>query len=49
MRSLAERPELLSSEAQVIVQIDPKEYEELALESLTERRQKRYGNTLSHL
>ena len=53
---LAARPALLrpnsaeptAEEAigQVIVQIDPKEYRNLGLDTLRETRQKRYGNTL---
>ena len=43
---LAEKPELLSPTGQAIVQIDPKEYEQLDLKTLKEFRQKRYGNTL---
>jgi len=46
LRTVAERPELLREDGQVIVQIDPKEYEKLELSRLEERRQKRYGNTL---
>ena len=55
IRLIDARPELLrsrdSSEEEfpdplIIVQIDPKEYESLDLASLSERRQKRYGNTL---
>ncbi|MGC8641565.1 MAG: 16S rRNA (guanine(966)-N(2))-methyltransferase RsmD [Isosphaeraceae bacterium] len=56
LRLIAERPELLRASAgesgeepaagQVIVQIHPKEYRALNLESLRETRQRRYGNTL---
>ena len=46
LKTVAERPHLLNDDGGVIVQIDPKEYEEVELESLKERRQKRYGNTL---
>lgn len=56
MRRIDARPELLQPPAsdpeadhaagQVIVQIDPKEYESLSLAHLQETRQKRYGNTL---
>ena len=45
MRLLAERPELLNSDGSIIVQIDPKEYEELQLETMEEIKQKKYGNT----
>jgi 16S rRNA (guanine966-N2)-methyltransferase len=56
MHVLDARPELLGpspaesaedgSGGQIIVQIHPKEYQSLDLESLRETRQKRYGNTL---
>lgn len=46
MRTLAERPHLLSPGGTVIVQIDPKEYESLNLHTLTEIKQRRYGNTV---
>jgi 16S rRNA (guanine966-N2)-methyltransferase len=55
VRLIDARPELLRSrdsceedfpDPLIIVQIDPKEYESLDLASLSERRQKRYGNTL---
>lgn len=46
LRFIAERPTLLSDDGQIIVQIDPKEYEEVTLETLAEVRQKKYGNTL---
>ncbi len=56
MRALDARPELLrlADEAgddgaitgQIIVQIDPREYQALPLMNLQEVRQKRYGNTL---
>lgn len=46
MHTLAERPEILRPEGSIVVQIDPKEYEELALHAFAEERQKRYGNTL---
>ena len=55
VRLIDERPELLRFRDSsndgfagplIIVQIDPKEYESLDLASLSERRQKRYGNTL---
>ena len=46
MTTLAERPHLLAEDGLIVVQIDPKEYEELSLMEFEERRQKRYGNTL---
>jgi 16S rRNA (guanine(966)-N(2))-methyltransferase RsmD len=46
MRTIAERPHILPPTGQVIVQIDPKEYEPLELSSLYEQQQRRYGNSL---
>lgn len=46
MRTIAERPSLLTEQGFVVVQIDPSEYEALHLQELEEVRQKRYGNTL---
>ena len=46
MRTIAERPQLLLEQGQIIVQIDPKEYEPLELETLKETQQRRYGNTI---
>lgn len=46
MRIIAERPHLLTPDGQVIVQIDPTEYEPLDLQTLSEVRQKKYGNTV---
>jgi 16S rRNA (guanine(966)-N(2))-methyltransferase RsmD len=46
MRMIAERPHLVAPKGHVIVQIDPKEYEELCLETLSEVSQRKYGNTL---
>jgi 16S rRNA (guanine966-N2)-methyltransferase len=46
LRTVAERPHLLADKGQIIVQIDPKEYEKLALETLTEQSQRTYGNTV---
>ena len=46
MHSLAERPHLLRDGGQIIVQIDPSEYEALSLNSIAERSQRRYGKTL---
>ena len=46
MRILAERPHLLADDGKIIVQIDPKEYEQLDLASFKEDSQRKYGNTL---
>ena len=46
MQSLAERPHLLSDEGMIIVQIDPKEYEEFLSSSFRETETRKYGNTL---
>lgn len=46
MRMIAERPHLIKPGGEVIAQIDPKEYEALDMETLTERSQRKYGNTL---
>lgn len=46
MRMIAERPHLVNPAGLVIVQIDPKEYEALSLETFTETSQRKYGNTL---
>ena len=43
---IAERMHILADGGLILVQIDPKEYEELGLAELKETRQKRYGNTL---
>ncbi|MCP4427445.1 MAG: 16S rRNA (guanine(966)-N(2))-methyltransferase RsmD [Chloroflexi bacterium] len=46
MRVLDERPSAhLTSDGIIIVQIDPKEYEELELTNLTLYQSRRYGNT----
>lgn len=45
LHTIAERPELLKPGGQIIVQIDPKEYESLALSAFVELREKDYGNT----
>ena len=45
MRFIAERPQLLTEEGLVIVQIDPKEYEPLMLNAVAESEKRRYGNT----
>ncbi len=46
MMMISERPELLTDNGVVLVQIDPKEYEELILTHLILEREKRMGNTL---
>lgn len=46
LRTIAERPHLLTCDATVIVQIDPKEYEELDLGALKKTQERRYGNTI---
>ena len=46
MQSIAERPDLLKSGGEIVVQIDPKEYEALKLTNFAEYDQRRYGNTL---
>lgn len=46
MHALAERPEIVSPQGLVIVQIDPREYEPLDLSDFTEEQQRKYGNTL---
>lgn len=46
MHVLAERPELLTNQGMIILQIDPREYEPLTLSELQEVDQRKYGNTL---
>jgi 16S rRNA (guanine966-N2)-methyltransferase len=46
IRTLAERPHMLETDGIIIVQIDPKEYEALELETFHEYAQRRYGNSL---
>lgn len=46
MRLIAERPHLLNANGQIIVQIDPKEYEQLSLSAFTETQQRKYGSTI---
>jgi len=46
LQALDQNPGWLSDESWVIVQIDPKEYEQLELENLDEFDQRKYGNTL---
>lgn len=45
MRVIAERPHLLRSDGIIIVQIDPKEYEALEMETLYESQKRTYGNS----
>jgi len=46
LQTLDAKPDWLVEDAWVIVQIDPKEYEQLELENLDEFDQRKYGNTL---
>ncbi len=46
LRTIAERPHLIAPGGKIIVQIDPKEYEALNLETLREQSQRSYGNTV---
>lgn len=46
MRLIGERPHLLSSGGQIIVQIDPKEYEQIELSAFKETQQRKYGSTV---
>jgi 16S rRNA (guanine966-N2)-methyltransferase len=46
MHIIAERPHLVASGGQIIVQIDPKEYEPLELTAFKEVQQRRYGSTI---
>lgn len=43
---IAERPELLNSSGLIVVQIDPKEYEQIAATSFVEIDKRRYGNSM---
>ena len=45
MRFLGERPQLVNDGGLVVVQIDPKEYEDIGLAAFDEEKRKRYGNT----
>ena len=45
LQLVAERPELVAPEGQVIVQIDPKEYEDLEITTLSLSDRRKYGNT----
>lgn len=44
--TIDQKPKLIFSGGWIIVEIDPREYNQLPLANLTEIRQKRYGNTL---
>lgn len=46
MMNIAERTHLLSPHGRVIIQIDPKEYEELSLNTLQKIEERKYGKTL---
>lgn len=46
VRALDRRPALLTSDGEVIVQIDPQEFQELALHNLALVDQRTYGNTM---
>lgn len=46
MHMLAERPERLAPGGQIVVQIDPKEYNKEDFSTLDLRDERRYGNTL---
>ncbi len=46
LKSLDRRPEWLNPDGSVIVQIDPNEYVELALENLVQIDRRKYGATL---
>jgi len=46
LRAIAERPQLLSKQGRVIIQIDPKEKEELSLNTLSLIDERSYGKTL---
>lgn len=46
LHMFAERPQLVSADGEIIVQIDPKEYEPQQLTDFVEQSQRRYGNTL---
>ncbi len=46
LHDIDDNPGWLSGESWVIVQIDPKEYEKLELQNLTEFEERKYGSTL---
>ncbi len=46
MTNIAERTHLLAPNGRIIVQIDPKEYEELSLNTLQKIEERKYGKTL---
>jgi 16S rRNA (guanine966-N2)-methyltransferase len=46
LQTISERPHLLNIDAQVIVQIDPREYESFNSSLLREANQRKYGNSL---
>jgi 16S rRNA (guanine966-N2)-methyltransferase len=45
MQTIAEHPERITPQGEIIVQIDPKEYETLAIDAFEEYRERSYGNT----
>jgi 16S rRNA (guanine966-N2)-methyltransferase len=46
LHTIAERPELVTADGLVVVQIDPQEYEAQHLAAFEETDQRKYGNTL---
>ena len=46
MHYIAERPALLNAEKMIIVQVDPLEYEPLAMKEFVEIEKRKYGSTL---
>ena len=46
LHCIAERPQLLSPQGEVVIQIDPDEYEAVPCAQLYEQEQRRYGKTL---
>lgn len=46
LHAIAEHPDLVNKDGQIIVQIDPSEYEQLNLNEFKETQQRKYGNTL---
>lgn len=45
LHAIAERPEIVNSGGQIIIQIDPKEYEKANLVDFSEEESRRYGNS----
>lgn len=46
VRTIAERPDLVTASGSMIIQIDPKENEELTLSDFEKTDERRYGNTV---